>query len=693
MKLLASLIGCAVADYACCPYDDFGVVNALCPLSEKTPWAMQDLNVNSDPMGVEHHLCKAWEANIDATMEGNEDKDNWGGCGFQRHFPWSTPNSKVGDTIVANTEQCNMGMFNCAASATVVANNYQTLNVGGMKINLGAGTFAHGGDNQVLGQVTLGGVCKLFIPVASGSIDSVHIAGVHMSGAQASGGLSARLCNNALCDGSATSGVDGTAYCFSVVNIGEWMENHMPGSNFNVMNGNVAGKDEGGHDPFLLEGPTSEGTFAQNFGDSIKPAAAGGTDTIVEAGASFDVVVHFKSEWCIRHWSIIDMQTSPDWHSGADTLDYPLADVANVPQHAHTDVADKRFMAGLCGCCKADGTKHDANTDGVSAEGCLKCQDVTDITAECAEFNTYEALALSENSDFKWPNAGAWAAYYSFITCANSEFMVYDSFTSIDGSGVITATEATRTVVHSMFYNDIRHDHSNAHGATGSVVIRGNIRQVGSQVKYCGPGEMPDTNAAERCTWNWNFMVGTNDLGEEWFSRTNPSHVNVWNSALTVPVEDRDILREDGANIFTPALIDPVVKRVVFQVVLKSDGNVDQTTVKSFTLDAAKYFTTPVVNPSGDATDPVTIPYTAVTTVGHQYDFTMHCLQSSLDGTGTAIVAGGTLADLGTGLSRDMFPDCYMGDEIHFNFMSTGGTTAGGDHRISAWYSTSSATF
>jgi hypothetical protein len=677
MKLLASLIGCAVADYACCPYDDFGVVNAACPLSEKTPWAMKDANVNGDPMGVEHHLCKAWEANIDATMEGNEDKDNWGGCGFQRHFPWSTPNSKQGATILANTEQCNMGMFNCAASTTVVTNNYKTLNVGGMKINLDAGTFAHGGENQVLGQVTLGGVCKLFIPVTAGSIDSVHIAGVHMSGGAASGGLSARLCNNADCDGTATTGVDGTAYCFSVVNIGEWMENHMPGSNFNVMNGNVAGKDVGGHDPFLLEGPTSEGTFAQNFGDSITPAAAaGGTDTIVEAGASFDVVVHFKSEWCIRHWSIIDMQTSPDWHSGADTLDYPLADVLAVPQHAHTDVADKRFMAGLCGCCKADGTKHDANALAISADGCLKCQDVTAITAECSEFNTYEALAINANADFKWPNAGAWAAYYSFITCANSEFMVYDSFTSIDANGVITAAAEDRTVVHSMFYNDIRHDHSNAHGATGSVVIRGNIRQVGEQVKYCGPGEIPANSATERCTWNWNFMVGTNDLAEEWFSRTNPSHVNVWNSAT-----GQAILREDGANIFSPALIDPVVKKVDFTVTLKADANVDTASVKTFTLDADKYFTTPAFDGGSSAS------------AGHIYTFTMQCLQSSLDGTGTPIADAGNLSDLGTGLSRDMFPDCYMGDEIHFNFVSTGGSTAGGDHRISAWYSLSSATF
>lgn len=264
--------------------------------------------------------------------------------------------------------------------------------------------------------------------------------------------------------------------------------------------------------------------------------------------------------------------------------------------------------------------------------------------------------------------------------------MVYDTFltagtvgTGTATDGVFTTTSVARTLVHSMFYNDIRHDHSNAHGATGSVVIRGNIRQVGEQVKYCGPGEIPANSATERCTWNWNFMVGTNDLAEEWFSRTNPSHVNVWNSATGVNIDDRDILREDGANIFSPALIDPVVKKVAFTVTLKSDSTVSTTSARTFTLDADKYFTTPAE---------------ASTSAAHVWTFTMQCLQSSLDGTGTAIADAGTLADLGTGLSRDMFPDCYMGDEIHFNFVSTDASgTAGGDHRISAWYSLSSAVF
>merc|ERR1712130_698976 len=118
-KLLASLLGAAVADYACCPYDHYGVVFDGCPLTEKTPWAMDDNN--HDRWGVEHHMCKAWEANVDATFEGTEDYDNWGGCGFQRHFPWYWgPRGMFLDqapvqNVNNNNEEmhCRLGYFDC----------------------------------------------------------------------------------------------------------------------------------------------------------------------------------------------------------------------------------------------------------------------------------------------------------------------------------------------------------------------------------------------------------------------------------------------------------------------------------------------------------------------------------------------------------------------------------------------------
>jgi hypothetical protein len=94
-KLLA-LGGVTLADYACCPYDDYGMPHAACTtaLPEKTPFAMDDDWRNG--------ACKAWEANTDATYDGNDNdcadpgaNENWGSCGFQRHFPWNEISTKT----------------------------------------------------------------------------------------------------------------------------------------------------------------------------------------------------------------------------------------------------------------------------------------------------------------------------------------------------------------------------------------------------------------------------------------------------------------------------------------------------------------------------------------------------------------------------------------------------------------------
>merc|ERR1711935_913731 len=45
--------------------------------------------------------CKAWESNVDATYEGN----NWGSCGFQRHFPW------IEFTLAGEAEALSMDNF------------------------------------------------------------------------------------------------------------------------------------------------------------------------------------------------------------------------------------------------------------------------------------------------------------------------------------------------------------------------------------------------------------------------------------------------------------------------------------------------------------------------------------------------------------------------------------------------------
>jgi len=430
MKLLASLLGCAAADWACCPYDDFGIVNPLCPLSEKTPWAMTNSNADPDPAGVTDHHCKAWEANIDATMEGNDQKENWGGCGFQRHFPWAmvkstTPKDLTDAADLAASVHCALGVFDCGTPGTA-ASVYGAIDTG-FKFNLNKGAFSDDGTNAVFGEVHLGGVCKLWIPVTESAIDSVHIAGVHMNGGGTAGdgapaGSSAvfdgaKLCKEEDC-ATAKFQVAGTAYCFSVVNVGEFMENHNEGNGHNVMNANVAGSDDGGHRHFELEGTKSVDTYDVHFGESIRPdGLAGGGNTMVNAGANFDVVVHFKSQWCISHWTIVDMQSAGDWNSETPGNDYVLA--GDPPHHHHTDVADKRFPGniGVCGCChdvSGTLTRHD-EASLVTAKGCTPCDD----DAKCKEFNTYAEGVLN----MKWPNAGAWAAFYSFVTCANEKFV------------------------------------------------------------------------------------------------------------------------------------------------------------------------------------------------------------------------------------------------------------------------------
>lgn len=674
MKLLASLLGCAVADYACCPYDDFGVVNPGCPLTEKTPWAMTSSNANPDPLGVSNHICKAWETNIDATMEGNEDGDNWGGCGFQRHFPWAIADAKAGDGAPADPttlEHCRMGMFDCTVGT---GNPMTSAYVGfeaGMAFPLQSGAFSAQDTNHVFGQVTLGAVCKLWVPVLLNSIDSVSIAGVHMNGGGTAGdpGTFAVFDGAAVCDQADCLGnnVAGTAFCFSVVNIGEFMENNMPSDAFRVMNANVAGKDIGGHDPIRLEGPTSEGAFSVDFGGSIEPTNLnGGTDTIVDAGASFDVVVHFKSAWCIRHWNIVDMQTDPDVGSQVD--DYPLEDDGNGnPQHAHTDVADKRFAGtiGICGCCDSTGvTRHDdASHSTISADGCFPCAGTS-----CTELNTYGAGVGS----MMWPNAGAWAAYHSFITCADENFMIYDVLSGgLDGNDNPNHTTQDRIVVHSMFYNDVRHDYTNAMHNTGTIAIRGNIRQIGDKVTNCGPGVI-DTSDNKRCTWNWNFGIVTDQ--EEWFNRASPQVHAVWKSGQAVS-------RNDESNAHT-GMLSNVIENHSFTFSFQawdSDAGLNSGGLThSMAMDADKYFSDPNAAVTIGATE-------------HEFVVTMHCLASSLDGNGAPLPGPGT-GDDATMNIRDIFPDCYMGDEIHFQYTIAGGNTASGDHRLSAWFSSVTAT-
>jgi len=103
------------------------------------------------------------------------------------------------------------------------------------------------------------------------------------------------------------------------------------------------------------------------------------------------------------------------------------------------------------------------------------------------QLNTYTG---GTGGTFKWPNAGAWAGFYSFVTCSDSDS---GGFNAIYGS-------AFERLMISNFNMDYRHDSS-----TSKVCIRGNVRKVGSTVQHCNPGV--HTPPSGKCTWNWNFNV------------------------------------------------------------------------------------------------------------------------------------------------------------------------------------------
>merc|ERR1712050_461956 len=85
----------------------------------------------------------------------------------------------------------------------------------------------------------------------------------------------------------------------------------------------------------------------------------------------------------------------------------------------------------------------------------------------------------------------------------------------------------------------------------------------------------------------------------------------------------------------------------------------------ALTVDASKYFTVAAGTNSA--------------TAGYEYTVTMNCLKSSLDGNGASIpedpANAANIGDTSTTQVRDMFPYCYMGDEIHFSLAVTPGNT------------------
>jgi len=486
MKLsqkLLGLAGLAMADYACCPYDDYGMPDALCAaaLREKTPFEGSDRWMDNE--------CKAWESNVDATYEGNNRAggcapNNWGSCGFQRHFPWrNMDTTKNEDDALSVNEFTKLDIDTNAITAawdsadgTALAANY---NLGGLPF--------------------LGGMCKLFIPVPSLSVVQVQVAGVHKQGASL-----------AQYPARATFGattLDGTAYCFSVVNVHESRDNTN-----NINNGNVAGEgvqtDPNGRVD-LFENKNSLDrqagvAFGVAFGGELN-AQVRGTDYEGEAkvGSNFDVVAHFADTWCEGNWLSADMQLAGDENSGG-TDDYPINQASGF-SHAHNDIMDKRHAS------LGYGSLYTAS----STSGYLQRSGAV-VYAD----TTYNAADL-----IRWPNSGAWAGFYSFVVCAK-----HDATTTLD-KNVWGASD--RDSAMSVSASDYRVGDEVASCSTEFANFRFNLRQVGNKVELCGPGQLPD-GGAKRCTWNWNYnesanfgASNTNDP-EGFFDRSEQMAIDSW---------------------------------------------------------------------------------------------------------------------------------------------------------------------
>jgi hypothetical protein len=621
-KLLA-LSGVAFADYACCPYDDYGIPDAECNVSEKTPFSADETwNGNS---------CKAWEGNVDASFDGNDNsctngEEDWSSCGFQRHFSWISTNNAAENQVTSafflDLTGNNGGAF---GAAVPLAMNPATNPEDGYSVG---------------GSPWLQGVCKLFIPVTRSNIASVSVAGVHISG-NGNAAFDANVNDNNT-PASRTYEIDGTAYCFSVVNPSEFLSNYN-GNDLYLNNGNVAGfrgvSDEGNaanlaNDPFdaLTQTERQAGVDSPLYGSPLAAdqktyqSLLGSTNdatNIVSKGANFDVVAHFNHDFCTSFWTEEDMQMPGDWGNGG-TIDYP--DGTGTLSHVHTDTTDKRF----------------ASPTNIASWNTRYTSDGSAMTAP-------------SGGSVRWPNAGAYAGFYSFVACANPDTVDYthtnySKFIYLAGDDhagagcTVPPTNAAETqacletsiginqIVSSVGNSMWRYECENE-GAGGFFTpeMRFNLRQAGSNIRNCGPGTLPDSDDA-RCSWNWNFK-GHDENGstattdpEGYFMRSNPKAYAVWGAssendnvaawgnpsamtqskAITVTINNR--ANNLGSGVATEAQLTAVANDVPTKYI---DGG-------------------------------------AGTIAANVYSFTLKCN-----------VAGGNV--------RDVFPDCYQGEEIHLS--------------------------
>lgn len=782
----------AAADYACCPYDDYGMpeTNCVSVLTEKSPFATA--NINNALVAQESFACKAWEANAGAANENLKPVNgvaatvnDWGSCGFQRHFPWynkkpdadTDPLVKIG-LFKTNTHEPLYEVFGTGGSYGSTGTNWNML-------SLTQGSFSNAGNMPITGEVHLGGVCKLFVPVQMDYIRQVSVAGVHINNARIFAGTSRAFSAemSAVVVGKTATGTAstpwtgkfhaGTAYCFSVVNIAEFMTNR---ANL-IANANVAGTDTRTDaekiwygDDQGLQYKTNGNTESAQFG-TIWPGYAGTTDPSagtagqktsgqhkVNMGSNFDVVVHFDSAWCSAHWTHVDMQKDQDHGAGTNT-DIAGDNLkgfnngAGAAKEAMMDAWDKRLPGnvGSCGLCMdhsqvtpgakigavtsqcADNTWN-AGSNGVSYtmgqteafnyHGILP---TTGVPSSCANINEY-----TSGTDKRWPNAGAWAAFYSFVTCARSDYMIYGFATrTLRTVTLATGVPNQENVPASTTYNEpgsaTHLDKAEQNNDNRMIVVGGwhqdyrhgqgtcvrfNLRQVGENVKYCADGDEEQFNAKDtnslyknptgdtkawsqdhpnRCTWNWNYknLANTYDA-EAWFDSIDPLHMQVWEVNAVSQTAAEKFIDEPlpgatntagfQAAVVANTLTSPVVINVLMQERRRTvNGGTAGTYVdpSNLVMDSSHAVVSALTHfDVGDnpGADHIAFDNTS--------GFSTAKITLSCD-TASPKYNGGTA---GSARMRDHFPDCFFGDELHGQWeWSTGLSAVDGAANTAVW--------
>jgi len=190
-----------------------------------------------------------------------------------------------------------------------------------------------------------------------------------------------------------------------------------------------------------------------------------------------------------------------------------------------------------------------------------------------------------------------------------------------------------------------------------ALTARWNVRQAGTSIVNCGPGTVPDD--VSRCSWNWNFnsydstvldtgASQTHPDAESFFGRTAPRDFAPWDSNSNAAFGNR--LLEEG-NPTSP---------------------VGTVTIATTLLDSQ------LIPAALGGTVTVDIPdkyVTSETYVAGVHTFTLACVGPPADG------------------SRDAFPDCYQGEEIHYEWTGVGDSTGLSNLRPDPWATAVAATY